>query len=300
MWLISANIFFKYRVNSYFIAEYACYSFMEQNEPIQIDLDKVVKSKFRKGKGLPKFVMNYLKRTIHQDEINSFMRQSSHLQGLEFAAGVKSYFDIECDVYGIENIPKGKKFIFVSNHPLGAMDGILLLTELGKIFDGKIKAQVNDLLMNLKPLAPCFIPVNSYGKQSKSLAKNLDEVFESDNQILVFPAGMCSRKQKGEIKDLQWKKWFVSNAVSQQRDIIPVYFDGRNSNFFYNFALLREKLGIKFNIELIYLPDEMFKARGKKFGIYFGKPIPWQTFDSSKSPKEWAQYVKNLVYRIKK
>lgn len=270
------------------------------NEPLQIDLDKVVKSKFRKGKGLPKFVMRYLKRTIHQEEINSYLRESSHLEGVEFATDTIRFFDVSYNVYGLENISQEGKYIFVSNHPLGGMDGILLISVLGRLFKGKIKAQVNDLLMNIKPLASCFIPVNCYGKQSKSLAKNLDEVFEGDNQLLVFPAGMCSRRKNGVIKDLQWKKWFVTNAVSQQRDVIPIYFDGRNSNFFYNFANIREKLGIKFNIELMYLPDELFKCKGKKFGIYFGKPIPWQTFDSSKTPKEWANHVKDLVYNIKK
>ena len=154
--------------------------------------------------------------------------------------------------------------------------------------------------MNLKPLTPCFIPVNSFGKQSRSLAKSLDEVMEGDNQVLVFPAGMCSRRQKGKILDLPWKKWFVANAVSQERDVVPIYFKGQNSNFFYNFAWLRKKLGIKFNIELIYLPDEMFKTKGKRYEIYFGKPIPWQTFNSEKNPREWAQYVKDLVYEIKK
>ena len=270
------------------------------NEPLRIDLDKVVKSKFRKGKGLPKFIMNYLKKTIHQDEINTFLDENPGLEGIDFANGVKKFLDVECDVYGLENIPKDQKFIFVSNHPLGGMDGILLISILGKYFDGKIKVQVNDLLMNMKPLSPCFIPVNSFGKQSRSLAKNLEEVMGGDNQLLVFPAGMCSRRQKGKIKDLPWKKWFVTNAVSQERDVVPIFFKGQNSNFFYNFAYIREKLGIKFNIELVYLPDELFKSKGKKYEIYFGKPIPWQTFNSDKNPRQWAQYVKDLVYEIKK
>ena len=270
------------------------------SEVLKIDLDKIVKSKFRKGKGLPKFIMNYLKRVIHQDEVNAYLKESSHLEGVDFANDVKRFFEVDCDVYGLENIPKDKKFIFVSNHPLGGMDGILLISTLGNYFDKKIKAQVNDLLMNLKHLTPCFIPINCYGKQSKSLAKNLDEVLAGDDQLLVFPAGMCSRRQKGKILDLQWKKWFVTNAVAQERDVVPIFFKGQNSNFFYNFASIRKKLGIKFNIELIYLPDELFKAKGKKYEIYFGKPIPWQTFNSEKTPKEWAQYVKDLVYEIKK
>lgn len=269
-------------------------------EPVQIDIDKVVKSKFRKGRGLPGFIVNYLKRIIHQDEINEFLRKSHGLSGVDFtkSAGtdlVRAGYRIK----GIENIPKEGRHIFVSNHPLGGLDGILLISLLGDFYDGKIKAQVNDLLMNITPMAPVFIPVNSYGRQTRDLSRDMAGVFDSDDQILVFPAGLCSRRINGVIQDPEWKKWFVTSAVQYHRDVVPVYFDGRNSNFFYRFAFIRKMLGIKFNIELMYLPDEMFKMRHKTFDIYFGKPIPWQSFNGSKTPKEWAQDVRRQVYELK-
>ncbi|MEG1574701.1 MAG: glycerol acyltransferase, partial [Bacteroidales bacterium] len=170
---------------------------------------------------------------------------------------------------------------------------------LGEFYGGKIKVQVNDLLMNVTPLTSVFIPVNCYGGQTKELSKNLTEVFDSDNQIIVFPAGFCSRRFNGVIQDPEWKKWFITSAVQYKRDIVPIYFDGQNSKFFYRLALIRKMLGIKLNIELIYLPDEMFKASNKTFNIYFGKPISWKSFDDSKTPKEWAQEVRSQVYALK-
>ena len=269
------------------------------NKPIQIDIDKVVKSRVRNGKGLPGFIVRYLKRIIHQDEMNAFLKDNYMKRGIEFAEGCKGLFSADWEIHGEENIPSEGKFIFASNHPLGGLDGILLMTYLGRRYDNKLKVQVNDLLMNVEPLSPVFLPVNKYGRQNRESVLETEEVLASDNQLLVFPAGLCSRMTNGEIKDLEWKKWFITTAVNTRRDIIPIYFDGKNSKFFYRFANLRKKLGIKFNVELIYLPDEMFKARHKKFGIYFGKPIPWQTFDDSKKPKEWAQYVKERVYKLK-
>lgn len=270
------------------------------NRPIQIDIDKVLKSRVRNGKGVPGFIVLYLKRIIHQDEMNSFLRENSDKRGVDFAEACRrELFSAEWEIHGEENIPREGKFIFASNHPLGGLDGIMLISYLGSRYDKKLKVQVNDLLMNIEPLSSVFLPVNKYGRQSREQIRQTEEVLASDNQLLVFPAGLCSRKTNGKITDPEWKKWFITTAVNTRRDIIPVYFDGRNSNFFYRFANLRKKTGIKFNIELIYLPDEMFKAKNKKFGIYFGKPIPWQTFDGSRKPGEWAQYVKEKVYKLK-
>ena len=154
--------------------------------------------------------------------------------------------------------------------------------------------------MHIKPLSPVFLPINKYGSQAKESSLQINNAYESDEQMLIFPAGLCSRLQHGKIKDLEWKKTFIAKAVQSQRDIIPIYFEGRNSTFFYRFAQIRKCIGLKFNIELIYLPDEMFNSKNKTFDIYIGKPIPWQTFDKSKSLQEWAQIVKEKVYQIKK
>jgi len=210
------------------------------------------------------------------------------------------YFDLNLELVNEENIPAEGRYIFASNHPLGGLDGICLSAIIGGRFDGKIRYLVNDLLLYLSNLRSIFVPINKHGAQGKKNAELIEKAYASDNQIITFPAGLCSRKQNGKIQDTEWKKSFIQKAVEYRRDIVPVFFEGRNSNFFYRLANMRKALGIKMNYEMIYLPDEMFKSKHKTYSIHFGKPIPWQTFDSSRKPAEWAEWVKEIVYNLKK
>ena len=158
---------------------------------------------------------------------------------------------------------------------------------------------MNDLLLHIPNLRSIFIPINKHGAQSRAAASQMEQAYASDHQIITFPAGLCSRKIQGKIQDLDWKKSFIQKAITYQRDIIPIYFDGRNSHFFYNFARIRKALGIRMNYEMIYLPDEMFKSKHSTFRIYFGEPIPWQTFDKKHTTTEWANWVREIAYNLK-
>ncbi|NDW10878.1 1-acyl-sn-glycerol-3-phosphate acyltransferase [Dysgonomonas sp. 520] len=270
------------------------------NTPIElIDLDKVIQSKSPQlYKKTPKFLINYLKRKIHQDEINEILIRYGHTDGVDFMVNTTNYFGLTLNVSGLDRISTDGRYIFASNHPLGGLDGICLSSIIGEKFDKKIKYIVNDLLLNIKPLQSIFVPVNKHGSQNKKSISAQNEAFESDNQIVTFPAGICSRKIDGKIQDLEWKKTFISKAVETKRDIVPVFFDGRNSNFFYRFANIRKSLGIKFNIEMLFLPDELFKNRNETFNVIFGKPIPYSFFDKSKTQYQWAQYVREEVYKL--
>ncbi len=274
---------------------------MTKNSAFRIDIDGILKDKApKKYKKIPRFIVNYLKRIVHQDDINGILERNKDLKGVEFMrALVDNEFKLKLNVEGEENIPDEGRLVFASNHPLGGLDGICLSTILGEKYNGKIKYLVNDVLYYLEPLKPIFVPINKYGAQAKYSAKAINEAYASDNQIITFPAGLCSRKTKGKITDLDWMKSFISKSIEHQRDVIPVHFDGKNSNFFYNFANIRKATGLKFNIELIYLPDEMYKNSNETFTITFGKPIPWQTFNKSKTHAEWAGYVKDIVYSMK-
>ena len=274
---------------------------MSQNNAFRIDIDRVLRDKapnhYHK---IPRFFINWLKRTVHQDDINGILERNQGLEGVDFMqALVDKEFRITLRAEREENIPGTGKFVFASNHPLGGLDGICLSAFLGKKYDGRIKYLVNDVLYYIDPLKPIFVPINKYGAQAKVSARAINEAYASDNQVITFPAGLCSRKRNGKITDLEWMKNFIIKAVEFQRDVIPVHFEGRNSNFFYNLANLRKASGIKFNIELIYLPGEMFKNKDETFTITFGKPIPWQSFDKSRAPSDWAQFVKDKVYSIK-
>lgn len=268
-------------------------------EPQILDLDKILKDKAPKiYNKTPRFALNYLKRKIHLDELNEILTIYADREGVDFMESVVGYFNLTLDVHGMENVKDSERYIFASNHPLGGLDGICLSAVLGKRFNKKIKYVVNDVLYFIRNLQPIFLPVNKYGRQSKQATVNLQEAYDSEDQIITFPAGLCSRKEKGKIRDLDWQKNFILKAMESKRDIVPVHFEGQNSNFFYRFANIRKSLGMKFNVELVLLPDEMFKNKNQRFSIIIGKPIPYSFFDNSKSPLQWAEYVKEKSYQL--
>ena len=274
---------------------------MIQEGITQIDIKQVLRQKAPSAaRKIPGFMVDYLIRTVHQDELNEILRRYHDKDGVAFMQELIGYFDLNLELVNEENIPAEGRYIFASNHPLGGLDGICLSAIIGGRFDGKIRYLVNDLLLYLSNLRSIFVPINKHGAQGKKNAELIEKAYASDNQIITFPAGLCSRKQNGKIQDTEWKKSFIQKAVEYRRDIVPVFFEGRNSNFFYRLANMRKALGIKMNNEMIYLPDEMFKSKHKTYSIHFGKPIPWQTFDSSRKPAEWAEWVKEIVYNLKK
>jgi putative hemolysin len=271
---------------------------LENNEIQQIDVKKVLFAKNPAlAKTIPRFVINYLKRIVHQDEINEFLQMWGHLKDFELIEAWLKYFEIKIEVIGSENIPASGRYLFVSNHPLGGLDGVAFIHELSKHFRN-VRFPVNDILTNIKNLSGIFLPVNKHGGQAREAARMIEEAYASECQILYFPAGLCSRKKKGIIRDLQWQKSFITKSLQYKRDIVPAFFSGRNSNFFYNLANIRKLLGVKANIEMLYLPDEMFRQKDKKISLVFGKPIPWETFDKTKSAVGWADWVKAKSYEL--
>lgn len=251
-------------------------------ELLNINLHKIVRERMGdKGKYVPGFMISAVERLVHQNELNEVLEATYPAEGADFARKVYDYFNIGLEVRGIENIPEKGRFVFASNHPLGGLDGIGLIAVLGEKYgDSGVRFLVNDLLMNIEPLRPVFLPVNKFGRQARGAAKAITEAYESDAQILIFPAGLCSRIQEsGEIADLKWQKSFLQRAVATHRDIIPVKFEGLNRMRFYRTADLRKKLGMKFNVEQVLLPAELCAARNKTFRITFGRPISWQSLE---------------------
>lgn len=264
-----------------------------------IDIERVIKSKNPKLlKWLPKFIVNYLKRTIHQEEINQILEENKNKFDYDFAKDIIERFNVKVNTYGMENIPKEGGYIFASNHPLGGIDALALVTIM-EPYRKDIQFVVNDILLNLKNLSGLFVGVNKHGTNTKDSLAKVDELFASDKAIFVFPAGLVSRKKKGAIADLEWKKTFITRAKKHKKDIVPVYVGGSLSNFFYRLSNLRSALGIKANIEMLYLADETFKQKHKTLDIVFGEPISVHTFDKSKSDKEWAKWMETKVHAMK-
>ena len=267
-----------------------------------IDIDKVLHDKMgKKSRYVPRFAVSWLKHIIHQDEVNRFLWESRHLSGTEWLTECVHYLDMTLQIEGEENLPAkddGRLYTFVSNHPLGGADGVALGSIIGRHYDGNFRYLVNDLLMNLPGLAPVCIPINKTGKQSRDFPAMVEAGFASTHHMLMFPAGLCSRKTDGQIRDLPWKKTFITKSVESQRDVVPIHFGGQNSEKFYRIANICKRLNLKFNVAMLFLVDEMYKNVGKTFRVAIGKPIPWQTFDKSKTQMEWAKFVQDTVYKL--
>ena len=261
-----------------------------------IDVARIIGD--RTGKRIPRFLARMMERFIHQDYINGFLSQG--YEGVEFCTECVKYQEIKLDVKGLDvlEIPEGVRLTYASNHPLGGADGIALIGLIGSSKKRPLKLMVNDFLMNIKGLAPMCVPVNKLGGQSKGLSAQVDGIFSSEADILMFPSGKCSRKIDGRIQDPQWKKTFLTKSVENGRWIVPVHFIGTNSKRFYRIDSLCKALKIKFNIPMLFLPSELHKAHGKEYRIVFGKPIPPTRFDSSRTPLEWAKVIREEVYNL--
>jgi putative hemolysin len=264
----------------------------------QIDIEAIIGAKNPKLlKRLPKFIIRYIKKIIHQDEVNQILKENKDKKGVAFCHDIISRFNIELEVNGLENVPDKGGVILASNHPLGGMDAMALVKMISGVRED-IKFIVNDLLLNLQNLKDLFVGVNKVGKKSGQSLIEVGKLFEGDNLTIIFPAGLVSRKIKGKIIDPKWNKTFVSQARKNNKKVVPVKIDGQLSNFFYNLARLRTFLGIKANIEMFYLVNELFKQKNKKIKITFGKPIDIEKKYENTHDRVVAKQIQQLVYSL--
>ena len=263
-----------------------------------IDIEKAIRSGNNNLlRSLPGFIIRFLKKIIHEDEINAIINRSRHLDGIPFLMDVLDNMNVKVEIRGGENVPSSGRFIFAANHPVGGVDAMAIFSAIYKYYPSVV-SPANLLLNNIPNLRPLVFGVDVFGKASKETALKLDELYESDTQIMIFPAGEVSRKNKGNISDIAWQKSFITKAARHRRDVIPVHISGRNSGLFYIIANLRKKVGIKMYIETLLLPREMMKQKNSTTIITIGKPVPFQTFTPDKTPVEWAQNVKGIVYSL--
>ena len=264
----------------------------------KIDIRQLFRDKNPKLAALiPGFIYSWLKRILHLEFINYFLDKHGEKTNLAFAKASVQEFNITTTVKGLENLSADGRYIFVANHPLGGFDGMVLISILGEKFSG-IKTLANDILMNMKNMDGVFVPINKHGRQSSETVKNIEKTYEGNDPVLTFPAGLVSRRKKGVIQDLDWKKNFVVKAKQHQRNIVPVWVSGRCTNRFYRIANIRKFLGIKANIEMFFLPDETYRHRNEHINIVFGKPIASISLHSGKKPVEWAKLIRDLVYQL--
>lgn len=261
-----------------------------------IDVRKVLREKAPTlYRLLPGFMINWLRNKLHEEEINRGMEYLDQFHGLQHNEEILKYLKIKVEVVNPENIPVNESIIFASNHPLGGLDGMALIKAIGDVRPD-VRFIVNDILKNLKNFGDIFVGVNKVGNTSRDALKTIDEVYASNAAILIFPAGLVSRKLPGGVQDLEWNKSFITKAIRYNKPIVPVFIEGHNSKFFYNFARFRKRIGIKGNLEMLLLPDEMFKQQGKTIKIHIGKKIDAGMFDKRRTDKEWASLLREYVH----
>ncbi len=263
-----------------------------------IDIERIFASKnSRIIKLLPRFVIRYLRKIIHEESLNMHLEKYKDVYGLDFINATLQHFGVKISIHGIDHIRTDEKLLIASNHPLGGLDGMALMSAVGQV-NRNLIFPVNDLLLNVKNLRDMFIPINKHGSNPRVAVKLLDEMLISDKIVLYFPAGLVSRKRKGKICDLEWKKTFVTKSRKFKRKIVPVYINGENSKFFYNLANFRKLLGIKANIEMLYLVNEMYNQYNKEINIYFGQPLSFEDLPKDMNDEELAAYIKNIAYKL--
>jgi len=263
-----------------------------------IDVEKAIRSSNSKFvKSLPRFIIRFIEKLVHQEEMNISIHNNRYKSGVPFVNGILNEWNVEVVVEGGGNVPENGRFVFVANHPVGGIDALSFLSAIYRFYPDVISPS-NQLFNYIPNLHPVILGVNVFGINTKETVEKYDQLFRSDTQIMIFPAGVVSRRTKGIISDLAWQKSFITKAVQHKRDIIPVHISGRNSNMFYFISNLRKFLGIKMSVEIILLPREMHKQHNSKVTLTIGKMIPWQTFTNEKPQYDWAQQVKETVYNI--
>lgn len=267
--------------------------------PLKINLREIVNKRLgTKSRFVPRFLLRGLERIICQEELNDMLDAAYPSEGSGFSERILEHLGINVEVSGLDALPAGEPFIFASNHPLGGLDGVTLVGVLGsKYGDDNIRVLVNDLLLNVEPLRRVFLPVNKFGSQGREAAMLLQEAFDEGRQIVMFPAGLVSRiHPDGKIRDLEWKKNFVTQALRYGRRIVPVRFEALNSRRFYRAARLRKLLHIGVNLEQALLPSEINRSRGARYKIKFLRPVdPSALREQGKSPTVIAEALRRLV-----
>ena len=260
-----------------------------------------------KAAGLDK--IGFLKRPVASaimnitkiNEVNALYNKLIHTKGVEFFDEFVREQDLSYIVFeeDLAKIPKTGPFIIVSNHPLGALDGILMCKIILRVRPD-FKVMGNFLLSKIKPMDPFVISVNPFEerKDAYSSSSGMRETFRhlSEGGCLgIFPAGEVSNKNNeyGEVLDRPWGKTALKIIKKARVPAVPMYFHATNSKIFYNVAKLHPDL------QTLMLPTEMMRKRDHPIRIRIGKAISVKQMQEEETIEELGDYLYNKVYMLK-
>lgn len=248
-------------------------------------------------KRLPRSIVRVIRKIICQDELNRHYNRIGDYQGLDFVNQLINELSISFEVEGFSNIDSDNRYVFFGNHSLGALDGLVLMKIVHEKM-GEMKFVVNELFRYLPNIDSLVVGVNVFKGNNREAIKRLNNVYASNLQVLTFPAGEVSRIHQNKVCDGKWQKSFLQKAIETKRALVPFYVHNINSTRFYRIYKWRKRLGIKANIELLFLPSEMLRQQGKTIRITFGQPIPFDQFDDQFTTDQWVNQLKSHVYQL--
>ncbi|MFW2565500.1 GNAT family N-acyltransferase [Aliarcobacter butzleri] len=266
-----------------------------------IDIQKEIEKKFPKIKEkenvLKKSLLKIAKKIVHEDSINQFLLQNSHLKGFDFVDAVLDYFDFDYTVSSndLQNIPSTGKVIIIANHPLGGLDALCLLKLVGQIRKD-VKILANDFLVGFEALHSLMIPLDNFkDRQSKESIKKIYEALNNEEAIIIFPAGEVSRATPKGVKDPAWNKGFLNFAKNSNSAILPIFLDAKNSKTFYTISLINK------TFSTLLLSNEMFNKKSKNINIKIGQIIPSENITPKGLNKDFlVNLYKKHLYALKK
>ncbi|MCT7580792.1 lysophospholipid acyltransferase family protein [Aliarcobacter butzleri] len=266
-----------------------------------IDIQKEIEKKFPKIKEkenvLKKSLLKIAKKIVHEDSINQFLSQNSHLKGFDFVDAVLDYFDFDYTVSSndLQNIPSTGKVIIIANHPLGGLDALCLLKLVGQIRKD-VKILANDFLVGFEALHSLMIPLDNFkDRQSKESIKKIYEALKNEEAIIIFPAGEVSRATPKGVKDPAWNKGFLNFAKNSNSAILPIFLDAKNSKTFYTISLINK------TFSTLLLSNEMFNKKSKNINIKIGQIIPSEHITPKGLNKDFlVNLYKKHLYALKK
>lgn len=268
------------------------------SQTLKISIDDMIRRRWpRAAACMPRAAVRALEHCLCVDRLNDYIVGHAHLPTAEFLHGFLSSLQVTYSVEGLDSLRSDGRYIMASNHPFGGLDGVILAATMIDRF-GDVGVVVNDLLSEIRPLSGIWIPVNTHGAQRSDNVRRYDEVMRSDKPVVTFPAGLCSRRIAGRVRDTRWHPSFVKRAIMHGRDIVPVYVDGQLSDAFYRMAAMRRRLGIGVNLEMLRLPSEMYAQRGQHISIRIGKPLSCHDIRHSESTHDVCRQVRDKVYEM--